>query len=137
MEWFDGAYYPSEDGQAIVREAGLKAIPEEAALVFGTEGALLLPHGKVPYLLPKAKFASVKNRKIPLQSHYHNFLNACLGGEMCKSSFPAIGPMTETILLGTVAIRCPGEVLRWDTEKLCFPDNAAATAMLRRTYRKY
>lgn len=137
MEWFDGAFYPPEDGQAMVREAGFKAIPEEAALVFGTEGALLLPHGNVPFLLPKTKFAAVKRPKMGGQSHYHNFLNACLGGEMCKSNFPAVGPMTETILLGTVAIRCPGEILRWNAEKLCFTDHAAATALLSRTYRKY
>ena len=52
----------------------------------------------------------------------------------------ALGRTVQQELIASrlsVAIRCPGEVLRWDTEKLCFPDNAAATAMLRRTYRKY
>jgi hypothetical protein len=137
MEWFDGAFLPSEDGQAVAREAGFKAIPDEATVVFGTEGALLLPHGSVPFLLPKAKFAALKRQKMPPRNHYHGFLDACLGGEMCKSAFPDVGPMAEAVLLGTVAMRCPDEVLRWNAEKLCFADNASATAMLRRACRRY
>lgn len=135
MEWFDGEFYPHEDGQKLVREAGLPKYPEEAALVFGTEGAILIPHQKVPHLFPKEKFASVPRPKMPLQNHYHNFANACLGGEMCKSVFQKTGPMAETIILGTVAVRHPEETLAWDASSLSFRDNPAATSLLRRTYR--
>ena len=45
-------------------------------------------------------------------------------------------PMTEFILLGTVAMRQPGKKLTWNAEKMCVEGNKAATAMLSRTYRK-
>ena len=135
MEWFDGEFYPPEDGQKLAREAGFEKYPEECALVFGTEGAILIPHQKVPHLLPKAKFASVPRPKMPPRNHYHHFADACLGGEMCESVFQKTGPMAETIILGTVAIRCPEETLAWNAASLSFKDNPSATALLRRNYR--
>ena len=135
MEWFDGEFYPPEDGQALARDAGLPKFPEEAAMVFGTEGAILIPHQKLPFLLPKAKFASVKMEKLPFKNHYHDFADGCLGVAENASPFQKTGPMAETIILGTVAIRCPEETLRWDPDALAFDGNPAATALLRRTYR--
>ena len=125
MEWFDGEFYPPEDGQALARDAGLKAFPEEAAMVFGTEGAILIPHQKLPFLLPKAKFASVKMEKLPFKNHYHDFADGCLGVAENASPFQKTGPMAETIILGTVAIRCPEETLRWNAEALAFDGNGA------------
>ena len=135
MEWFDGEFYPPEDGQALARDAGLPKFPEEAAMVFGTEGAILIPHQKLPFLLPKAKFASVKMEKLPFKNHYHDFADGCLGVSENASPFQKTGPMAETIILGTVAIRCPEETLRWNPDALAFDGNPAATALLRRTYR--
>ena len=135
MEWFDGEFFPREDGQALAKEAGFEKFPEEAAMVFGTEGALLIPHQKMPHLLPKAKFASRKFDKLPFRNHYHDFADGCLGDSENASPFPKTGPMAETIILGTVAVRCPDETLRWNADALAFDGNPAATALLRRTYR--
>ena len=135
MEWFDGEFYPPEDGQSIAREAGFEKFPEEAAMVFGTEGAILIPHQKLPHLLPKAKFASVKMPKLPFKNHYYDFADCCLGVTENASPFQKTGPMAETIILGTVAIRRPDETLRWNADQLAFADNPAATALLRRTWR--
>ena len=44
--------------------------------------------------------------------------------------------MTEAILLGTVAIRVPGQRLEWDSGKMKFPGNEAAEKYLKRKYRK-
>ena len=135
VEWFDGEFYPREDGQALARDAGLKEFPPEAAMVFGTEGAILIPHTKLPLLLPKAKFAFVKMGKMPFKNHYHDFADGCLGVSENASPFQKTGPMAETIILGTVALRRPGETLRWNAKDLSFDGNPAATALLRRTYR--
>ena len=134
MEWVDGAFYPPEDGQALAREAGFAKFPEEAALVIGTEGAILIPHQQLPHLLPKAKFTE-KLPKMPFLNHYWDFADAILEGRMSASIFQKTGPMAETIILGTVAIRCPGETLAWDAQALAVKNNAAATKLLRRTYR--
>jgi hypothetical protein len=45
------------------------------------------------------------------------------------------GPMTEAILLGTVAIRMPGEELAWDSAELKFKNHPEANRFLARTYR--
>jgi hypothetical protein len=44
--------------------------------------------------------------------------------------------MTEAILLGTVAIRQPGQRLDWDAAAMRFPNHAPADAFLKRTYRE-
>ena len=52
---------------------------------------------------------------------------------MCK--FSRTGPMTEVVLLGTVAVRTPGKVLQWDAANMKIPNDADADKHLRRTYR--
>ncbi len=136
VEWFDGLLYPPADVQAMAKEAGFSEYPAESSMVIGTEGALLLAHQAGPVLLPKAKFAGFAKPKVTARNHYHHFLDACLGGEMCESHFLQTGPMAETIILGTVAIRVPDTVLQWDAAQMRITNSQAADKLLRRTYRK-
>jgi len=135
MEWFDGLIYPPADVQAMAKEAGFEAYPAESAMIIGTEGALLLPHTSGPVLLPKGRFAGQPKPKLDARNHYHHFLDACLGGEMCESHFEQVGPMAETILLGTVAIRVPDTLLQWDGKRMRVTNSADANRLLRREYR--
>ena len=43
--------------------------------------------------------------------------------------------MTEAILLGTVAIRVPDRLLKWDAVNMKFPDDPDVNKYLRRNYR--
>ena len=135
VEWFDGEIFPPAEAQAIATALKMDKYPEEAALVLGTEGALLLPHQSGPRLYPHDKFKDVVKPNMKGPSHYHRFANACLGGEMTESHFMQTGPMAETILLGTVAIRTPDTVLEWDARHMRFPNAPQADHLLRRTYR--
>jgi predicted dehydrogenase len=132
-EWFDGEYYPPED---VRKMAETTNYPPESAMLIGTEGAMLLRHGGGPRLLPSEKFKGYKYPKLPGRNHYHHFVDACLGGEMCESHFGVTGPMAETVLLGTVAIRVPNTTLAWDAAKMKIANSADAQKLLRRTYRK-
>ena len=58
-----------------------------------------------------------------------------IGGEMTESHFGQTGPMAEAILLGTVAIRVPGETLEWDHQSALVRNHATANRYLKRTYR--
>ena len=136
VEWFDGLFFPPDDVQAMAREAGFAQYPAESSMVIGTEGALLLGHQSGPMLLPKKKFEGAPKPEVPKRNHYHHFLDACLGGEKTESHFVRTGPMTETILLGTVAIRVPDTVLQWDAARMKITNSPAADALLRRSYRK-
>jgi hypothetical protein len=134
LEWFDGEYYPPEHIRKIAVE-DLKDYPAECALLIGTEGSLLIPSGYPPQLLPEAKFKDVKRPDLPPRDHYHHFVDACLGGEKTESHFAQTGPMTEAILLGTVAIRVPGEKLEWSHGWMTVKNNEQANRYLKRHYR--
>lgn len=133
FEWFDGSYYPPQDVQALYPG---QRFPEEFAMLIGTEGALLLPHTAGAQLLPRDQFLKVPRPKFKPRNHYHHFLDACLGKTKTESHFGQTGPMTEAILLGTVAIREPGKKLEWDAQSMSFPNAPEAEQHLRRTYRK-
>lgn len=133
LEWFDGEFYPPEEVRALYKGG---KYPEEAAMLIGTEGALLIPHGGTPVLLPESKFKDYKYPQLEERNHYHHFVDACLGNAQTESHFAQTGPMTEAILLGTVAIRVPGTLLEWDAAHMKFPNYPDAEQYLRRSYRK-
>lgn len=66
---------------------------------------------------------------------FSHFVDACLGGEMTTCHFLQSGPMTEAILLGTVAVRHPERWLDWEAGRLAIPNAPEAEQYLRRTYR--
>jgi predicted dehydrogenase len=133
VEWFDGEFFAPEE---IRKLYSVQDYPTESAMIVGTEGALLSILGHAPILLPEEKFTKLERPKIPARNHYHHFVDACLGGEKPESNFDQAGPMTETILLGTVAVRMPGQRLEWNPAGLKIPNCRHAERYLRRTYRK-
>jgi hypothetical protein len=106
-------------------------------MLIGEEGALLIPHGgSSPFLLPREKFGRFPFPKLPPRNHYHHFVDACRGGEMCESHFAQTGPMAEAIILGTVAIRMPDQKLEWNSSKMRIPNCREAERFLSRRYRE-
>ncbi len=134
LEWFDGEFYPPEQVRALFNNG--EKYPEEAAMLIGTEGALLIPHGGTPVLLPQSKFEKYNYPKLEERNHYHHFVDGCLGKAKPESHFAQTGPMTEAILLGTVALRVPDTLLEWDAANMKFPNHPAANQYLKRKYRK-
>jgi predicted dehydrogenase len=135
LEWFDGEYYPPEHIRKLATRE-LKDYPAESSMLIGTEGSLLIPHNYPPQLLPEEKFKEAKRPQLPPRNHYHHFVDACLGGPATESHFAQTGPMTEAILLGTVAIRVPGQMLLWDPAALKITNSPEANRFLQRTYRE-
>jgi predicted dehydrogenase len=133
LEWFDGEFYPPREIMDLYTGG---EYPAESAMLTGTEGSLLLPHTGFPVLLPEEKFRDYKMPETEPGNHYHNFVVACLGGPGTESHFAQTGPMTEAILLGTVAIRVPDQLLEWDYRKMEFTNNPGANKYVRRDYRK-
>jgi predicted dehydrogenase len=135
LEWFDGEFYPPEHIRKLY-SADLKEYPPESSMLIGTDGALLIPHNAPPQLLPEEKFGKVQRPKFPPRNHYHHFVDACLGGEKTESHFAQTGPMTEAILVGTVAIRVPGQKLEWDSARMKITNHSEANRYLQRRYRE-
>ena len=97
---------------------------------------MIYPLGTSPLLLPRDKFEGLDRPKFAARNHYHHFVDACLGGEMTTCHFGQSGPMTEAILLGTVAVRTPDQWLDWDSVHLKIPNQPQAEQYLKRTYRE-
>jgi len=137
IEWFDGAMFPSDDvrNHAELRKQFPSAYPGECAYVEGTEGVAVIRHGGQSFLFGE-KVRATPRPKLEPRNHYHHFLDTIAGKAKCESHFTQTGPMTEAILLGTVAIREPGKLLQWDAAAMKFPHAPEAERFLRRHYRK-
>ncbi len=133
VEWFDGEFWAPEEIRQLYSVADF---PSESAMIIGTKGALLNPLGRSPLLLPEERFADAVRPRFGDRNHYHHWADACLGGPMCESHFSQAGPMTEAILLGTIAVRVPESRLEWDPDTLSIANDTTANTYLRRIYRE-
>jgi predicted dehydrogenase len=133
VEWYDGLFLPPKKIQALYPG---RVYPTESALFVGTEGALLYPLDAAPWLLPRDRFADQARPTFTPRNHYHHFVDACLGGEQTACHFQQSGPMTEAILLGTVAERIPDQRLDWDAEHMKITNLPQAEQYLKRSYRQ-
>lgn len=134
VTWYDG------DGITAPRQL-FKDIPNDVTLpgagsvLIGEKGSLVVPHVKLPSLyLTGGQSAAVET--VEGVNHYVQFADACRGADRTTSNFGYAGPLTETVMLGTIAIRTPGEKLMWDAAKLQITNSSTAQAMVSKPYRK-
>ncbi|MFV0445166.1 MAG: Gfo/Idh/MocA family oxidoreductase [Planctomycetaceae bacterium] len=74
--------------------------------------------------------------RAPEQDNYREWFQAVNGTiDRSQSDFSAAGPFTEMILLGTIAQRLPGKVLRWDNDAMTIKGHPEADAWIHRDYR--
>ena len=88
-------------------------------------GATIADFASAPSFLPKHDGWE--------RSHYEEWIAACKGGPKPVSNFDVSGPVSETILLGNVALRT-GQKIHWNSATLK-ADAAAANALVTKTYR--
>lgn len=133
LTWYEGeGHKPALE--ALGLPAGFK-LPGSGSLLKGDQGSLLIPHVANPQLLPGDKFADFKLPDVGARDHYVSWADACRGEGKTTSHFDYAGPLTEAVLLGTVAIRLPQEKLDWDAAALKVKNSAKATALLTKPYR--
>ncbi|MFT4549441.1 MAG: hypothetical protein ACI9MB_003415, partial [Verrucomicrobiales bacterium] len=132
--WYDGGKQPPMELVPFEKEG--RKLPGGGSLFVGETGTLLLPHVGGPQLVPYSKNREVKRPKLEGMSHYHSFVDACLGKGKTGSNFGFAGPLTEATLLGNVANRFAGQELAWDSAGLKFSNNEDANQLIRREYRE-
>jgi len=136
VEWFDNEMKPPAEYQKYAKAAGLSMLPEVGSLVIGSEGAMLMAHGTAPRLVSDGRLSKYPKPKPPNHpSHYHHYVDACLGGEKTESHFMQTGPMTMAIMLGNYAVRFPDTELQWDAANLKVTNVPEANKLAGRTYR--
>ena len=133
VTWYDGDAHPPEDVLALL---GGHKVPDQGSIFIGTKGIMILPHVDKPILLPAADFKDYPMPQITGNDHWGQFVDACLGKGQTAAHFGYAGPMTEAVLLGSVATRFPKTTLNWNAKALKFTNESAANRYVRRKYRK-
>lgn len=139
--WYDGNQRPPADIQALAVPADAapedkKAkLPDQGSIFLGEKGVMVLPHVAMPRLVGE-EVRGVVIDKAPGEDHYLQFVDAILGTKKASANFDYSGPMTEAVLLGSVASRFPQTTLEWDGPALKFPNIPEANRFVRREYRK-
>jgi predicted dehydrogenase len=141
VTWYDGSKRPPDEIQALVTkpsdDAGEKKkreLPDQGSIFIGTKGVMLLPHIAKPKLFGDAKDAKFDNEEG--EDHWLQFVNAVRGEGVPGANFDYSGPLTEAVLLGSVASRFPMTTLEWDAAGLKFTNTPDANAFVKRAYRK-
>lgn len=132
VTWYDGDERPSPEVQALIEGARL---PGQGSIIIGTKGVMLVPHVAFPSLFPAASFKDFKLPAVTANNHYHEFVDAIRGKTQTSTPFTYSGPLSETVLLGSLATRFPKTTLEWNSAKLKFRNEKQANAFLRRPYR--
>ncbi len=133
VTWYDGDERPSKE---ILSVLGGAEVPDQGSIFLGTKGVMLLPHIGRPVLLPEKDFEGYERIRVPGDDHWKQFIEAVLGNGNTLANFDYAGPLTEAVLLGSVATRFPKTTLEWNAAKLRFGNVKEANAFVRRRYRK-
>ncbi len=148
VTWYDGDNRPPKEILALVAEPApvqQKTSPskrpvdplDQGSIFIGTEGVLHVPHVATPRLFPLEKFRDYALPQIQGTHHWSDWAEACVGGRGKPSAgFDYSGPLTEAVLLGSVAVRFPQTTLEWNSERLQFTNEKAANTFVGRSYRK-
>jgi hypothetical protein len=124
-------------------------------IIEGTKGKMMCgTYGSNPQLLPTSRTKEVNVPKtlarVP-EGHYVQWVNACIAGygkNELSSPFEYAGPLTETILMGNLALRSynikssdgksfPGrKKLLWDAVNMKITNFDEANQFVKREYRK-
>jgi predicted dehydrogenase len=141
LTWWDGGLMPA-------RPAGLEpgrrmGDLDGGILLIGDNGAILANcYGESPRIVPESKMKEYKRprktiERIPEGSdgHEKDWIRSCKGGKPASSNFDYSGPLSETVLMGNLAIRFPGHELFWNGEAMEVTNDKDANAYVRREYR--
>lgn len=136
--WYDGGLLPPLPPEL---EAG-RRLPPTGNLFRGTKASMLVSgdYGESPRIIPEAKMKAIgKPAKLLERSpgQMEEWVQACLGEkpiDYTGSRFAYAGPMTETILLGNVALRI-GRRLEYDGANLRFTNVSEANQYITKEYR--
>jgi predicted dehydrogenase len=154
MTWYDGGLLPERP-----EELGDESLPPNGMIFVGSKNKMLAQMwGSNPTLLPKSKMSEITFPSPTLKrvennhdGHEQNWVQACkMGYEKGKSTlsspFSFAGPLTETVLMGNLAIRSYNtkfegkyagrKKLLWDGANMKITNFDEANAYVKRQYRE-
>lgn len=139
VTWYDGDQRPPVETQNLASAPGNSReprIPGQGSIIIGTKGTMLIPHVGWPQLFPQEEFKGLELPDVGRADHWLQFIDAILGKDKVSTGFEYSGPLTEAVLLGSVASRFPETTLQWDAKALKFTNESSANQYVRRAYRE-
>ena len=150
--WMDGGIRPERPEELGADEQ--MGDDGGGAIITGAKGKMMCStYGENPTLLPtsKTKEANVPKTlaRVP-EGHYVQWVNACIAGygkQQVSSPFEYAGPLTETILMGNLALRSYAlkndkgafigrKKLLWDAKNMKITNFDEANQFVKREYRQ-
>jgi predicted dehydrogenase len=165
LHWMDGGIQPERPDELLPNE--IFGDGDNATYFIGTKGKMTCAtYGRDPQLLPTSLTAKTvvpqTILRVPgadITGHYNSWVEACMAGygsdkeKSLSSNFKVSGPLTETVLMGNLAIRScdvrrqaangkdfdyPGRHIKllWDGANMKITNFDDANAFVRRDYRQ-
>lgn len=136
LTWHDGGMDPDRGKIQLPKTAG--KFPESGTYWIGEQGSIFKDYRwGSPVVLPEENFPREKYPKdFAGQDHYLNWVDSILESKPAYGNFDHGGPLTETVLVGAMADRFPGQWLEWDRASQTFTGKPEATALVKRAYRE-
>jgi predicted dehydrogenase len=142
MTWYDGGEKLPEDKRHYKEYLHGEKAHGSGLLLVGEKGSFYSrnDYGAEHVLFPKEEFKEVKKPEPTLprtKNHFGEWVEGIKEGKPDKpmSNFQYAGRLTETVLLGVVALKA-GKPLEWDAEGLRAKNCSEADAFIRRDYRR-
>ena len=151
LHWMDGGLLPERPEELGADET--MGDDGGGAIIVGTKGKMMCgTYGNNATLLPTSRSNEVNikpvMKRVP-EGHYIQWINACIAGygkNELSSSFDYAGPLTESILMGNLALRSWNikdgsgnfhgrKKLLWDAQNMKITNFDEANQFVRRTYR--
>ena len=133
MTWYDGGKLPPQDlfhGEKLITHDG-------GSLIVGTKGTLFTRtwHGgenekDMFVMLPRKQFEGYQPPEPTLprvKSHHQEWVDACRGHGKTLAPYSYAAVLTESLLLGNVALRS-GKAVEWDPVKMLVTNNPVDAA---------
>jgi len=153
LYWMDGGIQPERPDELGPNEQ--MGGSDGGVIITGTKGKMMCgTYGANPTLLPTTRMSETANvpktlARVP-EGHYVQWVNACIAGygqKELSSPFDYAGPLTETILMGNLALRSfnirdtsghyPGrKKLLWDAANMKITNFDEANQFVKREYRQ-
>ena len=133
LTWYDGEKRPPAE---VIAKIGKHALGDQGSIYIGTEGVMYSPYIAMPILLPEEKFKDARLINPGGEDHYLQFVEACRGKAKTSTPFSYSGPLTESVLLGCLATRFPGQTLEWDAQALRVTNVEEPNRFVRKRYRE-
>jgi len=142
LTWWDGGLMPP---RPVGLEPGRRMGDFDGGILLnGDKGSIMAGcYGESPRLIPESRMKRYKQPRKTLEripggkdGHEQDWVRACKGGEPACSNFEHSGPLSETVLMGNLAVRFPDRRLLWDGEVMRVTNDEDANAYVSRVYRE-